>query len=84
MLPNPTLDKLQTQRLHGMIKSLGEQHETPDINNLNLKQWLPGNGRFLLRQLEGAKAEMTLAVSACNLKRAISVLGARQLMARMG
>jgi hypothetical protein len=35
MLPNPTLDKLQTQRLHGMIKSLSEQHATPDINNLN-------------------------------------------------
>ncbi|MFL1553694.1 transposase, partial [Pseudomonas sp. D47] len=28
----------------------------------NLKQWLFGNGRFLLRQLEGAKAEMALAV----------------------
>ncbi|MDG6387840.1 AAA family ATPase, partial [Pseudomonas syringae] len=26
MLPNPTLDKLQTLRLHGMIKALGEQH----------------------------------------------------------
>ena len=45
----------------------------------NLKQWLFGNGRFLLRQLEGAKAEMALAVNAYNLKRAISVLGARQL-----
>ncbi|WP_247258314.1 IS1182 family transposase [Pseudomonas moorei] len=50
----------------------------------NLKQWLFGNGRFLLRQLEGAKAEMALAVNAYNLKRAISVLGARQLMALMG
>ena len=50
----------------------------------NLKQWLLGNGRFLLRQLEGAKVEMALAVNAYNLKRAISVLGARQLMALMG
>ena len=50
----------------------------------NLKQWLLGNGRFLLRHLEGAKAEMALAVNAYNLKRAISVLGARQLMALMG
>ncbi|MNI01776.1 hypothetical protein D3C73_546300 [compost metagenome] len=50
----------------------------------NLKQWVFGNARFLLRQLEGARAEMALAVNAYNLKRAISVLGARQLMALMG
>lgn len=50
----------------------------------NLKQWLFGNGRFLLRQLKGARAEMALAVQAYNLKRAIKVLGAQQLMALMG
>ncbi|SEK89036.1 transposase, partial [Pseudomonas agarici] len=50
----------------------------------NLKQWLFGNARFLLRQLEGTRAEMALAVNAYNLKRAINVLGARQLMALMG
>lgn len=26
MLPNPTLDKLQILRLHGMVKALSEQH----------------------------------------------------------
>ena len=50
----------------------------------NLKQWLFGNGRFLLRQLKGARAEMALAVQAYNLKRAIKVMGAHQLMALMG
>ncbi|WP_426782722.1 IS1182 family transposase [Pseudomonas atacamensis] len=50
----------------------------------NLKQWLFGNARFLLRQLEGARAEMALAVNAYNLKRAINVLGVRQMMALMG
>lgn len=50
----------------------------------NLKQWLFGNGRFLLRQLEGARAEMALAVTAYNLRRAISVLGAKQMMQLMG
>ncbi len=50
----------------------------------NLKQWLFGNGRFLLRQLEGARAEMALAVSAYNLKRAINVLGTRRLMELIG
>ena len=49
----------------------------------NLKQWLFGNGRFLLRQLEGARAEIALAVNAYNLKRAISVLGARRMMELM-
>ena len=50
----------------------------------NLKQWLFGNGRFLLRQLEGTKAEMALAVTAYNLKRAISVLRAKKMMQLMG
>ena len=50
----------------------------------NLKQWVFGNTRYLLRQVEGARAEMALAVYAYNLKRAISVLGARLLMALMG
>lgn len=50
----------------------------------NLKQWLFGNGRFLLRQLEGTRAEMALAVTAYNLKRAISVLGTRKMMQLMG
>ncbi|CAI8741441.1 hypothetical protein EMIT0324P_170011 [Pseudomonas chlororaphis] len=35
MLANPTLDKLQTLRLHGMFKALSEQHATPDINDLS-------------------------------------------------
>jgi transposase len=38
----------------------------------------------LLRQLEGARAEMALAVNAYNLKRAINMLGVRQMMALMG
>lgn len=40
MLPNPTLDKLQTLRLHGMIKTLSEQHSTPDIASLSLEERL--------------------------------------------
>ena len=42
------------------------------------------NGRLLLRQLEGTKAEMALAVTAYNFKRAISVLGAKKMMQLMG
>jgi len=50
----------------------------------NLKQWILGNGRLLLRQLAGARAEMALAVQAYNLKRAIGVLGVSGLIALMG
>ncbi len=50
----------------------------------NLKQWILGNGRFLLRQLRGARTEMALAVNAYNLKRAINVLGARRLIELLG
>ncbi len=46
----------------------------------NLKQWIYGNGRFLLRQLKGARTEMALAINAYNLKRAINVLGVRRMM----
>jgi hypothetical protein len=50
----------------------------------NLKQWILGNGRFLLRQLQGARTEMALAVNAYNLKRAINVMGARRLIELLG
>lgn len=50
----------------------------------NLKQWILGNGRFLLRQLRGARTEMALAVNAYNLKRAINVLGTRRLIELLG
>ena len=40
MLPNPTLDKLQALRLHGMIKALSEQHATPDINDVSFDERL--------------------------------------------
>ena len=37
MLPHPTLDKLQTLRLHGMLKALNEQLKTPDIDSLSFE-----------------------------------------------
>lgn len=46
-----------------------------------LKQWIMGNGRFLLWGLQGARTEMALAVTAYNLKRALNILGARRMMA---
>lgn len=49
----------------------------------NLKQWIMGNGRFLLWGLGGARTEMALAVKAYNLKRAINILGPARMMALM-
>ncbi len=43
----------------------------------SFKQWLFGNERFLLCQLDGSQGEMSLAVQAYNLKRAINMLGTR-------
>ncbi|GEM_PF-2673113 len=40
MLPHPTLDKLQTLRLHGMLKALSEQLKTPDIDSLSFEERL--------------------------------------------
>jgi transposase len=47
----------------------------------NIKQWIMGNGRFLLWGLRGASTEMALAVTAYNLKRAINILGTQKMMA---
>ena len=44
---------------------------------------LGDRGRLLLRGLQGARAEMALAVLARNLKRAIAVLGSRNLIQRL-
>jgi len=40
MLPHPTLDKLQTLRLTGMLKALAEQLKTPDIDSLSFEERL--------------------------------------------
>jgi transposase len=47
----------------------------------NIKQWIMGNGRFLLWGLQGASTEMALAVTAYNLKRTINVLGTARMLA---
>lgn len=65
MLPNPTLDKLQTLRLHGMIKALGEQHATPDINDLSFDERL---GLMVDRELtEREDARLTTRLKAARL-----------------
>lgn len=48
-----------------------------------LKCWVMGNGRLLLRGLKGASTEMALAVLVRNLKRVMNILGNRALVERM-
>jgi hypothetical protein len=49
----------------------------------DLKCWVMGNGRFLLRGLNGTRAEMALAVLVRNMKRVMNILGHRALIERM-
>jgi DNA replication protein DnaC len=66
MLPNPTLDKLQTLRLYGMIKALGEQHATPDINDLSFDERL---GLMVDRELtEREDARLSTRLKAARLR----------------
>lgn len=66
MLPNPTLDKLQTLRLHGMIKALNEQQATPDINDLSFDERL---GLMVDRELtERENTRLTTRLKAARLR----------------
>ncbi len=60
------IDKLQTLRLHGMIKALGEQHATPDINDLSFDERL---GLMVDRELtEREDARLTTPLKAARLR----------------
>jgi Transposase DDE domain len=68
-----------------------QQRATPEVMRLRrstvehpfatLKYRIFGHPRFLLRELNGARTEMSLAVMVYNLKRMTKVLGASQLRA---
>jgi len=45
----------------------------------NLKRWIMGDGRFLLRGLPGAQTESALVILSYNLRRVLNVLGAEQM-----
>lgn len=48
-----------------------------------IKCWVMGDGRLLLRGLKGARTEMALAVLARNLKRVMNILGNKTLIERL-
>jgi transposase len=72
------------QRMQAHPQMMVERRSIVEHPFGNLKQWILGNGRFLLAQLKGAKTEMALAVHAYNFKRAINVLGVRKMMELLG
>src|SRR6266536_2459068 len=64
MLNQPTIEKLQTMKLHGMSEAFRAQLETPDVSQLSFEerfgmlvdqQWLWKENRALTRRLSAAK-----------------------------
>jgi hypothetical protein len=64
MLNQPTIEKLQAMKLHGMANAFQEQIESPEINQLSFeerfgllvdRQWTWKEGRALTRRLQLAK-----------------------------
>ena len=63
------------ERLARYPQAMALRRQTAEHPFANLKHRILGNGRFLLRGLSGASAEMALAVLAYNFRRALNLLG---------
>jgi len=80
-----------TRHLHDEALRRMQQRTTPEVMQLrrstvehpfaNLKYRIFGHPRFLLRGLQGAQTEISLAVVVYNLKRMRNILGGRKLTA---
>ena len=74
------LGKRMTDRLAEHPEMMQRRREIVEHPYGNLKQWIMGNGRFLLWGLAGAAIEMALSCLGYNLKRAINILGVAKMM----
>jgi transposase len=82
-----------SRHLHEAALQRMQQRATPEVMRLRrstvehpfatLNYRIVGHPRFLLRGLNGARTELSLAVMVYNLKRMMKVLGASQLRARL-
>jgi transposase len=82
-----------TRHLHDHALQRMQQRTTPQVMQLrrstvehpfaNLKYRIFGHPRFLLRGLQGAQTEISLAVAAYNLKRMLNILGGHKLTAAL-
>ena len=75
------LDMVQ-QRLDGAPEAARLRRQTVEHVFGTLKNWM-GSAHFLTKTLPRVRTEMSLQVLAYNLKRAIKILGTRQLIAAM-
>jgi transposase len=71
------------ERLRQYPRAMALRRETAEHPFANLKYRILGNGRFLLRGLGGAGAEMALAVLAYNFRRALNILGGSAMRQRL-
>lgn len=72
-----------TLRLASAAEMMRHRRSLAEHPFADLKYWVFGEPRFLLKGLRGAKAEMGLAVLARNLKRVANILGNRALAQRL-
>lgn len=69
------------ERLQAQPQMMRWRRQTVEHPFGKIKQWIMGNGRFLLWDLRGASTEIALAVTAYNLKRAINIVGTEKMIA---
>ncbi|SCY84310.1 Transposase DDE domain-containing protein [Pseudomonas sp. NFACC37-1] len=65
-------------RMKAHLEMMGHRRSIVEHPFGNLKQWIFGNGRFLLRQLQGARAEMALAVPGLQLEKSYPGAGSTE------
>jgi transposase len=70
-------------RMSVFPQAMDLRRETVEHPFANLKYRIFDNGRFLLRGLLGARAEMALAVLAYNFRRALNLLGSKAMRQRL-
>jgi transposase len=71
------------KRLQCFPQAMAIRRETVEHPFANLKHRILGNGRFLVRGIAGAGAEMALAVLAYNFRRALNLLGSSAMRQRL-
>jgi hypothetical protein len=71
------------QRLERYPAAMALRRESAEHPFANLKYGILGNARLLLRGLNGAGAEIALAVLAYNFRRALNLLGASAMKQRL-
>ncbi len=81
-LAEDALERMR-ERLQRYPEAMALRRQIAEHPFANLKYRVLSNGRFLLRGLRGAGAEMALAVLAYNFRRALNLLGGVQMRQRL-